>query len=119
MIPSAIFSDGRRSGAKPIAEEASVRAFRPGDLPGVVRLLGEVWSVWPITEDGFRHSLASLPDRARPQRVIAERGGVIVGWATATFAFEGERGDTGFAAAGIHRDHRHRGFTGVVASRRC
>jgi GNAT superfamily N-acetyltransferase len=65
--------------------------------------------MWPISVDGFRHALAAIPDRARPQRLVAEAGGGVVAWSPALFAFESARTDTGFAGVTVAPAVRRRG----------
>ena len=74
--PTATWRAGGRSGAAPIAEigdrpSVSGRTTFPVSSP----FSCEDWPMWPISVEGFRHNLAALPDRARPQRLVAERDG--------------------------------------------
>jgi GNAT superfamily N-acetyltransferase len=64
--------------------------------------------MWPISLEGFRHNIAATPERARPQRLVAERDGTIVAWGVAYFAFETSRTDVGFAGTVVTPAARRR-----------
>ncbi len=79
-----------------------------GELAPLIAALVPEQPVW--TPRGLLHWIDAEPARARLRNWVAEANGEIVGWATAALHWWTERGDVGWAWAGVREDGRGGGI---------
>jgi GNAT superfamily N-acetyltransferase len=91
-----------------------VRELRAEDVAGVVRLLSDAGPHQLMSEDSFRHRLASTPAEARERRWVAIDRGEVVGVAGASLLPYVEDDATGAGGVTVRADRRRRGLGGEL-----
>jgi GNAT superfamily N-acetyltransferase len=94
-----------------------VREGRTDDFASATELLNRVWQLRVGTERGLRHTAAAEPPDAHRRYWVAEDGGELVGWATASIEYQSSE-RPGFLQASVAPEFR-RGGLGAALLERC
>jgi GNAT superfamily N-acetyltransferase len=91
-----------------------IRELRDADIAGVVRLLTDASPHQLLSEQGFRHRLASEPPETKRRRWVAVDGGEIVATAGGQLLPYVEDAPTGAGGVTVRADRRGRGLGGEL-----
>lgn len=108
---------GRPGVRRPYPRVVEIAELRDEHVAGVVRLLREASPHLLLSEDGFRHRLATSPPAAREHRWVALEGDDMVAAAGAQLHVYAEQIDAGFVGATVRADRRRRGLGGELLGR--
>jgi GNAT superfamily N-acetyltransferase len=85
------------------------------DIPRAAALRQRSWPESIVTEDGMRHWIASVPERAELALLAWEEGRTLLGWATAARNWWSSDPDGGILAITVDPSHRRRGIGTALA----
>ena len=94
---------------------AVIRAGTLDDVPQAAAMRQRAWPDTIITEEGMRHALANVPERAEHRLFAAEEDGAVVGWATVSRAWWVSDPLYGQLTLAVDPEHRGRGIGSQLA----